>query len=59
MIVNKHVFIINFLKYILRVLEKDLPENGYEGELWDKALEILTKDKTHIDTAYKWPGNNQ
>lgn len=59
MIVNKHEFIVNFLKYLIRVLEKDLPDKGYEGELWDNALEILTKNKSHIDTAYKWPGGNK
>ncbi|OPX89071.1 MAG: hypothetical protein A4E53_01679 [Pelotomaculum sp. PtaB.Bin104] len=57
MMIKKYEFIVGFVKYIIRVLEQSLPEEGYEGELWDKSLEILTKNKTHIDSVYKWPGS--
>ena len=53
---DKNTFIKNFVRYIEKVLQNDLPEEGFEGELWDKAMDTLTKRKTHIDAAYKWPG---
>lgn len=59
MMIKKCEFILGFIKYIIRLLEKSLPEDGYEGELWDKAINEITRNKSHIDSALKWPGNNQ
>lgn len=55
--IKKYEFIVGFIKYIIRMLERILPEEGYEGELWDRAIKEITRDKDHIDAAYKWPVN--
>lgn len=57
MMIKKYEFIVGFVKYIIRMLERILPEEGYEGELWDRAIKEITRDKDHIDAAYKWPVN--
>lgn len=45
-----------FLRHAKKVLEKEMPEEGYSDEMLSYPYYILTKDKAHVDEALKWPG---
>lgn len=47
MIIKKHEFIIGFIKYIIKLLEKSLPEEGFESDMLEKAKQAITDKCGH------------
>lgn len=47
MIVKKHEFIVGFIIYIIKLLEKSLPEEGFELDMLEKAKEAITDKCGH------------
>ena len=55
-LMRKSTAIRMFLRRAEKILEKEMPEEGYSDEMLSYPYYILTKDKVHIDEALKWPG---
>ena len=54
MYLKKPEFIDNYLKFVRKRLEKELPEAGFEIDMFKEATNIIRRaDKTEVDSVVK------